>query len=688
MVLTEVLASEGKKRRVTWSRLRVRSMANAEKTTRRTVIIKRNNGNPASTTFGKGESQFCMNNIRISDHEAEECKLMDADDSLNPRTREFYNSRTRKIQTDELLVYLFKYGKDSSDDSEEVITWRELKDLKDRKQWAIIRHPMVLNFVNEKLLQRAKFYMAHIIAYLLFLLLLSSYIFDKNALQDVLATLFLIVFGFCLVVKGAVKLQAGKVSKWFIASYLFNIVTYIATFLFIWTPQLFSYSDYNRDLKHFITWFLPIIAIISAWINFLYILRKSPYGIYILMMTRILYSFSQIAIIWVPTLLAFAFAFHLVMRNSGTEPWEASDAFAPNATFARKLLAILQAITKTSTMMIGEVDADNVLERKEWIPNLLLLAFEITTVILLMNLMISLAVGDVNELRHSAQAKLLEIKVTFAIEALQLAETCDCLPKINLLHRQSTNNVLVLDYDGQAFSTHKTFDFGDDNIGKSLLGDSTRVATDGSMLGRRGENARPEPGFLKRSIHPIPLSFSGSEQSHRYEPNETVETNYSSSATTATTAFYSTPKQLNPLSKASSIYCTYPMLHLNSFWRVYLDPHRMGEGGQFFFFLPVLVCRTMMLRYEQQVFQVYNVHFSTGERRIRLERRSIRGRTVQVTLDGAVVQLIEGVDSGIEIFDGIIEGRRTNDVGADPEGLERKFARWLIGLDWSSLLEL
>ncbi|VDM38198.1 unnamed protein product [Toxocara canis] len=510
---------------------------------------------------------------------------------------------------------------DSSDDSEEVITWRELKDLaygmlqvraglekknafaryykclslklgqprKDRKQWAIIRHPMVLNFVNEKLLQRAKFYMAHIIAYLLFLLLLSSYIFDKSALQDVLATLFLIVFGFCLVVKGAVKLQAGKVSKWFIASYLFNIVTYIATFLFIWTPQLFSYSDYNRDLKHFITWFLPIIAIISAWINFLYILRKSPYGIYILMMTRILYSFSQIAIIWVPTLLAFAFAFHLVMRNSGTEPWEASDAFAPNATFARKLLAILQAITKTSTMMIGEVDADNVLERKEWIPNLLLLAFEITTVILLMNLMISLAVGDVNELRHSAQAKLLEIKVTFAIEALQLAETCDCLPKINLLHRQSTNNVLVLDYDGQAFSTHKTFDFGDDNIDKSLLGDSTRVATDGSMLGRRGENARPEPGFLK---------------------------------------------------------------------------------------------------YEQQVFQVYNVHFSTGERRIRLERRSIRGRTVQVTLDGAVVQLIEGVDSGIEIFDGIIEGRRTNDVGADPEGLERKFARWLIGLDWSSLLEL
>uniref|UniRef100_A0A1I7VZV3 Ion_trans domain-containing protein n=1 Tax=Loa loa TaxID=7209 RepID=A0A1I7VZV3_LOALO len=120
-------------------------------------------------------------------------------------------------------------------------------------------------------------------------------------------------------------------------------------------------------------------------------------------------SVLQIAIIWIPTLLAFAFAFHLVMRNSGQEPWEAAELFSQNSTMSQKLLMVLQAITKTSAMMIGEVDADNVLERKEWIPNLLLLAFEISTVILLMNLMISLAVGDVNELRQTAQEKLLTL---------------------------------------------------------------------------------------------------------------------------------------------------------------------------------------------------------------------------------------------------------------------------------------
>ena len=55
------------------------------------------------------------------------------------------------------------------------------------------------------------------------------------------------------------------------------------------------YNNYIPLFQRFITWLLPIIAIISAWVNFLYILRKSPSGIYILMMARILYSFSQVS---------------------------------------------------------------------------------------------------------------------------------------------------------------------------------------------------------------------------------------------------------------------------------------------------------------------------------------------------------------------------------------------------------
>ena len=38
--------------------------------------------------------------------------------------------------------------------------------------------------------------------------------------------------------------------------------------------------------------------------------------------------------------------------------------------------------------MIGEVEANDILERRQWVANLLLIAFEVITVILLMNLMV------------------------------------------------------------------------------------------------------------------------------------------------------------------------------------------------------------------------------------------------------------------------------------------------------------
>ncbi len=43
--------------------------------------------------------------------------------------------------------------------------------------------------------------------------------------------------------------------------------------------------------------------------------------------------------------------------------------------------------------MIGEVDVNTLLARQQWIPNVLLIAFEITTVILLMNLMVGRSLG-------------------------------------------------------------------------------------------------------------------------------------------------------------------------------------------------------------------------------------------------------------------------------------------------------
>ncbi|KHJ93380.1 hypothetical protein OESDEN_06712 [Oesophagostomum dentatum] len=213
------------------------------------------------------------------------------------------------------------------------------------KKWGVVRHPMVLNFINERLLDCAFFYTLHVIAFAVFLLLLSSHIFSHTPAKDVAVTAFIALFLFFMLLKGAIKARIShSISFWFVIAYAFNIATYAATFLYVWLPTIFSYDDYHEEQK--------------------------------------------IATIWIPTLIAFSFAFHLIMRDSGTEPWESFDKIE-NATVIQKLFVILQAITKTSTMMIGEVDANDILGTRQWIPSILVLVFEIITVILLMNLMVS-----------------------------------------------------------------------------------------------------------------------------------------------------------------------------------------------------------------------------------------------------------------------------------------------------------
>lgn len=73
---------------------------------------------------------------------------------------------------------------------------------------------------------------------------------------------------------------------------------------------------------------------------------------------------------------------------------------------------------------------------------------------------------------------------------------------------------------------------------------------------------------------------------------------------------------------------------------------------------------------------------------MRLLKRGIVGRAVQITMEGAIVQLIESVESGIELFQGTVNGRLSADISEDPESYMRKLARWFIGLDWTSLLQL
>ena len=54
---------------------------------------------------------------------------------------------------------------------------------KDGGHWNVLKHPLVLNFVNEKILSCTLFYSLHVIVYFLFLFLLYSYVHGKPSVE-------------------------------------------------------------------------------------------------------------------------------------------------------------------------------------------------------------------------------------------------------------------------------------------------------------------------------------------------------------------------------------------------------------------------------------------------------------------------------------------------------------------------
>uniref|UniRef100_A0AAF5HXR3 Ion transport domain-containing protein n=1 Tax=Strongyloides stercoralis TaxID=6248 RepID=A0AAF5HXR3_STRER len=326
---------------------------------------------------------------------------------------DFLNSRTRIQRRGEDVIYFFDYREDIGNPNckEEVLDRHKLKKLVKAKEWSLIKHPMVLNFINEKLINSAMF--------LKFML--------KQTEQE-------------------------KFTIWFILSYSFNVLTYLTTALYVWHEYIFSFDDYHEETKMVISWILPIISVISAWINCLYILRKSPFGVYILMIKKILITFLKISVVFVTTHLAFSFAFQLIMKDTGTEPWDDKDSF--NGTVP--MMAILTSLAKTSSMMIGELDANDFLGRKQWLVHILLMLFNVFTVVLLMNLLIALTIGDVQELRYNAEDTLLKIKLNYCLESLQMSELCTCISSIsNILNNYRTNNVLIINSeDGSSYSLY------------------------------------------------------------------------------------------------------------------------------------------------------------------------------------------------------------------------------------------
>ncbi|XP_072386530.1 transient receptor potential channel pyrexia-like isoform X2 [Diabrotica undecimpunctata] len=152
-------------------------------------------------------------------------------------------------------------------------------------------------------------------------------------------------------------------------------------------------------------WVLHItsISILMAWIELMLLIGRLPsLGYYALMFSAVLQNVVKVLLAYVCLLVGFTLSFSVQFHNfpQFSDPW--------------------RALVKTTVMMMGEFEYGDMFAEDEDSPKILpatsrfiFLIFVILTSIVLMNLMVGVAVSDIQELHRRGRAKKLEKQAEF-----------------------------------------------------------------------------------------------------------------------------------------------------------------------------------------------------------------------------------------------------------------------------------
>ncbi|KAL7984248.1 hypothetical protein Chor_002818 [Crotalus horridus] len=190
----------------------------------------------------------------------------------------------------------------------------------------------------------------------------------------------------------------------------------------IYTTSLIFVSSLLVTLPVHLQWHCGAIAILLAWTNFLFYLQRQVrifkkvvinysilgfeplfenYGIYIVMFWEILKTLIRIIVVFFFLMLAFGLSFHVLLGSQ--------------ETYGTPYLSVMQ----TFSMMLGDVNyreafLEPMLVDKlpfPFLSFLILILFSLLIPILLMNLLIGLAVGDIAEVQKFAAMKRIAMQI-------------------------------------------------------------------------------------------------------------------------------------------------------------------------------------------------------------------------------------------------------------------------------------
>uniref|UniRef100_A0A1X7TKA2 Ion transport domain-containing protein n=1 Tax=Amphimedon queenslandica TaxID=400682 RepID=A0A1X7TKA2_AMPQE len=318
----------------------------------------------------------------------------------------------------------------------------------------LLKHPLAATLLDQKWNKYGRIvYYTNLIFYFLFVILLTSFALtvhppnsskcmeilgnDTDTFIDCfsegrsayvsIASVFVIVYSIIMLIRELAQVIQFKLE------YLSSFVNYIEVPLFILTIMFTSVRSNQCYCTHSWQWQVGVIAVFLSWIALVFSIRKLPVvGIYVVMFIKIFNNFIKVVVLALLLISAFAFPLYMMFYN----PQDRTEGIRT------PFITPWRTIIKTITMTMGEYDMDSLLRQDDQrnAPDVqypvvtfsLIIVFVVLMPILFLNLLIGLAVGDIEEIRKSADAYRRTLRVEFTLpieEFLRTISNAKRLPK-------------------------------------------------------------------------------------------------------------------------------------------------------------------------------------------------------------------------------------------------------------------
>ncbi|KAK1132464.1 hypothetical protein K0M31_013850 [Melipona bicolor] len=242
----------------------------------------------------------------------------------------------------------------------------------------VLKHPLCESFLYLKWLRIRKFFLLSLIFHSIFVAFFTAYI----VVEKFRGVLFwpVLIFTVTLASKEFFQMAHG------VCSYIKRWENWLQ-----WSVVLLSSIVLNMP-KQYHGWqcHISAISILLIWILLMMVIGKFPmFGLYIQMFTQVSINFFKFLGAYIFLIVGFSLSFNVLLQND---------------SFSHPLIALL----KTIVMMSGELEFEDIFISTQspiehsGTAHLMFLSFVILVTIILANLMMGLAVSDIQELRRCA----------------------------------------------------------------------------------------------------------------------------------------------------------------------------------------------------------------------------------------------------------------------------------------------